>query len=84
MRTLQNRKEVEAREAEAEAAAISDFYRRAALNKAVGMSARCPWAFQLTEAELAQAERDLAGSDPHIPIWEEPNGLRVLGDPWRI
>jgi len=81
---LQRAEQVQKARSEAEAAAISDFYRRAALNKAVGMSARCPWAFQLTEGELAQAERDLANNDPHIPIWREPNGLRVLGDPWRI
>jgi len=63
--------------------AANDFHRRAALNKALGMTARNPYAFQLSEDELAEAEASVASGVPPLPIATATNGLRMLIDPWR-
>lgn len=83
MRTLLKRDEAEAQADNARAMASESFWRRAALNRAVGMSARCPWAYQLSEDELADVEVQIAEGNPPLPIWTEPNGLRILADPGR-
>ena len=61
----------------------NDFYRRTALNKALGMTARNPYAFQLSTEELEQAEIGAANSNPPVPIATAGNGLRMLIDPHR-
>jgi len=78
------REDVEAEQAEAEDTELNSSHRRAALNQAVGMGPRNPWAFQLSEGELQQAEQDVRDGNPPVPIWTEPNGLRILADPLRV
>ena len=56
MTKYRKRDEAQAEQREAEAKASNLLYRRTSLNKALGMSARNPYAFQLSEEELAQAE----------------------------
>ena len=63
--------------------AANDFYRRSTLNRALGMTARNPYAFQLSEDELAEAEASVASGVPPLPIATATNGLRMLIDPWR-
>lgn len=80
---IARREVVEAEQARIEADVQNDFYRRARLNRAVGMSSRCPWAFQLSQEELEQAERDVAGDHHPIPIWRDGgDGMMILGDPY--
>ena len=61
----------------------NNFYRRSTLNKALGMTARNPYAFQLSAEELANAEEAVANNNPPLPIATADNGLRMLVDPWR-
>ena len=67
----------------AEAVAENDFYRRTTLNKQLGMTARNPFAFQLSDEELTRAEAGAANGNPPVPIATAQNGLRMLIDPWR-
>jgi len=83
MATFNKRGQVnEARRHQADAEQ-NDFYRRTALNKKLGMTARNPYAFQLSNEQLAEAEEAVANGDPPIPIATADNGLRMLVDPWR-
>jgi len=56
---------------------------RAALNTKLGMSARNPYAFQLSDEELKQAWEGAKNGSPPVPIATADNGLRMLIDPWR-
>jgi len=83
-KTLDKRGQVdEAKRHQDDADQTNDFYRRAALNKALGMTARNPYAFQLSDEELAEAEEAIANNSPPKPIATADNGLRMLVDPWR-
>ena len=77
------REVAEAQERQVEAEHLTDFYRRTEINKALGMSARNPYAFQLSDEELGQAEADVAAGMPPLPIAVASNGLRMLVDPLR-
>ena len=77
------REVVEAERREVEAISTNSFYRRTSLNRRLGMTARNPYAFQLTDEELTQAEQDVRDGNLPVPHWTEPNGLRILGDPFR-
>ena len=65
------------------AGAENDFYRRSAINKALGMNARHPFAFQLTESEVDAVLVAITAHEPPVPIATADNGLRMLVDPWR-
>ena len=81
--TFNKRGQVDQELLAAEAENQDNFYRRTTLNKTLGMSSRNPYAFQLTDEELETAEQGAFDGNPPVPIWTEPNGLRVLGDPHR-
>ena len=58
--------------------------RRVRLNQANGMTAHCPWAWQLSAEEVEAMERLLReGRSLPPPIWTD-GGLQMLADPFRI
>jgi len=81
--TLKKRGQVDPEVHAAAAESENQFYRRTALNKALGMTARNPFAFQLSDEELVTAEVGAAASNPPVPIAAAANGLQMLVDPWR-
>ena len=82
-RSFNKRGQVDPEIAAAEAVTKNDFYHRTALNITLGMTARNPYAFQLSAEELKQAWEGAKNDSPPVPIATADNGLRMLIDPKR-